>query len=197
MSPSCPARIPQHSRRGWRRACFRSCPYTLRRLRTARFISEVYDSENGTDGTDPFPQRVSHLWRVGLPFYPSGLESEAAPPLRFLQGWEGTRQGLPILGLFACGGVAHCAPSLASGLREINSAGCRFIDGNWTRLAISLVSRVAPEPWFPAPCPRPLPLLQKAQGWGSLSVARVEKEWASRPGALPFAVFETWDSRSQ
>jgi hypothetical protein len=42
-----------------------------------------------------------------------------------------------------------------------------------------------------------LPPLQKAQGWGSLSVARVEKEWASRPGALPFAVFETWDSRSQ
>jgi hypothetical protein len=43
ISPSWPARIPQHSRCGWRPACFRSCPYTLRRLRTARFISRVCD----------------------------------------------------------------------------------------------------------------------------------------------------------
>src|SRR5262249_15028723 len=32
ISPFGPARMPQHSRCGWRRACSRSCPYALRRL---------------------------------------------------------------------------------------------------------------------------------------------------------------------
>jgi hypothetical protein len=38
ISPFCPARMPQHSRCGWRRACSRSCPYTLRRLWMSQFI---------------------------------------------------------------------------------------------------------------------------------------------------------------
>jgi hypothetical protein len=150
----------------------------LRRLRTARFISEVYDSENGTDGTDPFPQSVPHPWRVGLPFYPSGLESEAAPPLRFLQGWGGTRQGLPTLGLFACGG--SCAPSLASGLREINSAG--FIDGNWTRLRHKLSVESCSRTMVSGATPKASPTLAKSARVGQPKCGTSRERVGQPPG---------------